>query len=30
MDKMDEARNFLIKIGMPRAQQADICEIYAF
>ena len=27
MDKMDEARNFLIKIGMPRAQQADICVL---
>ncbi len=25
MDKIEEARNFLITIGMPKAQQADIC-----
>ena len=25
MDKLTEARNFLRKIGMPKAQQADIC-----
>ena len=25
MDKIDEAREFLKILGMPKAQQADIC-----
>ena len=25
MDKIEEARGFLINVGMPKAQQADIC-----
>lgn len=25
MNKIEEARDFLNKVGMPKAQQADIC-----
>lgn len=25
MDKVEEAREFLQSVGMPKAQQADIC-----
>ena len=27
MPKLDEARDFLINVGMPKAQQADICAL---
>lgn len=27
MPKLDEAREFLASVGMPKAQQADICAL---
>lgn len=27
MPKLDEAREFLMNVGMPKAQQADICAL---